>query len=345
MHAGSFRPVNPFVRQVTEESGRVVVWAPRFIRQKAFHPSLSGWGLKGVAGIGKIPAMNFSDLATFHHLITDRFQRSGVGDGDPIGPDELLRFEADGFLSGVRLLTDVQVEILRSELDEIMQPEMASDPRFYEYHHNEAADSGTQLFHALGAWRVSPAFHDLVFLPSVVSAAEALLGGPVRFWHDQLFVKPPRDGAVVEWHQDYSYWTRTKPVAHLTCWIGLDDSHEDNGCVRYVPGSHRWDLLPKYPLSGDMSAVFAFLSDDQKARFKPVLAILKAGEASFHHPMTVHGSFENRSDRPRRGCVINFIRDGVMSDSDEPLLAGVPVIPKGEKLAGQFFPLLSSSFF
>ena len=43
---------------------------------------------------------------------------------------------------------------------------------------------------------------------------------------------------------------------------------------------------------------------------------------------------------PRRGTVINVIRDGVKSDSDEPLLDGVPVIPKGEKLGGQFFPLL-----
>ena len=67
---------------------------------------------------------------------------------------------------------------------------------------------------------------------------------------------------------------------------------------------------------------------------------LKKGEASFHHPMMVHGSFANNSDRPRRAAVINVIRDGVMSDSNEPLLEGVPVIPKGKKLDGQFFPLL-----
>jgi ectoine hydroxylase-related dioxygenase (phytanoyl-CoA dioxygenase family) len=237
------------------------------------------------------------------------------------------------------------VETLRSELDLVMQPERAGDPRFYEYHHNEAAAAGSMLFHALGAWRVSPAFHDLVFLPSIIKAAEALLGPPVRLWHDQLFVKPPKDGAVVEWHQDYSYWTRTKPIRHLTCWIGLDDSTEENGCVQYVPGSHEWELLPRYPLSGDMSAVFGFLSNEQMARFDPVPAIMKAGEASFHHPLMVHGSYANMSDRPRRGCVINFIQDGVRSDSDEPLLAGVPVIPNGEKIAGKFFPLLSGRFF
>ena len=43
---------------------------------------------------------------------------------------------------------------------------------------------------------------------------------------------------------------------------------------------------------------------------------------------------------PRRATVINVFRDGVRSNSDEPPLEGVPPIPKGEKLRGQFFPLL-----
>ncbi len=54
----------------------------------------------------------------------------------------------------------------------------------------------------------------------------------------------------------------------------------------------------------------------------------------------VHGSFDNRTDRPRRAAVINVVRDGVRSVSDKPLLEGVPRIPAGEKLGGQFFPLL-----
>ena len=43
----------------------------------------------------------------------------------------------------------------------------------------------------------------------------------------------------------YSYWTRTKPMQHLTCWIGLDDMSTENGCLYYVPGSHKWGLLDK----------------------------------------------------------------------------------------------------
>ena len=131
-------------------------------------------------------------------------------------------------------------------------------------------------------------------------------------------------------------------MAHLTCWIALDDSTVENGCVHYVPGSHRWPLLPRGALAKDMEAALDLLDDTQRAEFKPVPIELKAGEASFHHPMMLPGSYENRSPRPRRAAVINVFRDGVRSASDEPLLEGVPVIPKGEPIEGSFFPLLST---
>lgn len=255
-------------------------------------------------------------------------------------PEQVEFFNENGYLQGVRVLDDEQIEILRAELHELMDPAHPAHQLFYEYNSNESSDPDKILFHALGAWRATPGFHDLLWHPAFVVPASQLLGGAIRFWHDQLFVKPAHHGGVVIWHQDYSYWQRTIPMAHLTCWIGLDDSTVENGCVHYVPRSHRWNLLPREDFASDMDTIKNYLTEEQKKEFKPVAIELKKGECSFHHPMMVHGSYANYSDRPRRAAVINVIRDGVVSDSDKPLLEGVPPIPKGEKLAGQFFPLL-----
>ena len=281
------------------------------------------------------------DLSLYHDAVGTLFSQTIPDSEVRLGAEQIESFEENGFLTGIRILDAEQLMGLRDELAVLMEAHQAENALFYEYHHNESEDPSTVLFHALGAWRVSEAFHDLLFHRPITLAAEQLLGGPVRLWHDQIFVKPARDGAVVAWHQDYSYWTRTKPMAHLTCWIGLDDSTEDNGCVRYVPGSHKWHLLPRHHLSSDMHAVFEYLTDEQRAAFNPVASVLKAGEASFHHPLMLHGSYENTSGTPRRAAVINLFRDGVVSDSDEPLLAGVPPIPNGEKIDGRFFPRLS----
>jgi ectoine hydroxylase-related dioxygenase (phytanoyl-CoA dioxygenase family) len=89
-----------------------------------------------------------------------------------------------------------------------------------------------------------------------------------------------------------------------------------------------------------MDAIRNSLTPEQEREFKPVAIELKKGECSFHHPLMVHGSYENRTDVPRRAAVLNVFRDGVVSASDAPPLEGVPAIPKGQKMSGQFFPLL-----
>lgn len=256
--------------------------------------------------------------------------------------EQVAFFRENGYLAGVKMLDEEQIEILRNELVELVDETHPGRELFYEYNSNESTDPQTILFHALGAWRVTEGYHDVLWNPRFLMAASQLLGDkPVRFWHDQLFYKPPKKGGVVAWHQDYSYWTRTKPVAHLTCWCALDDATKENGCLQYIPGSHQWGLLPKPVIAGELEGIKDFLNEDQKKTFeKPALAEVKAGEAIFHHSLTLHGSGENKSNRPRRAFVINAFADGVQSDSNDILLEGVPVIPKGEKMQGQFFPLL-----
>ena len=285
------------------------------------------------------------DLSKYHAPLTELFPAPAMRaewERYRLTDEQVAFYEEQGYLTGVKMFDEAQVEWLRAELSELMNPQHPARELWYEFHSNESADPSRVLFHALGAWRIARGFHDLLWNPRFTVPASQLLGGAVRFWHDQLFCKPARHGGVVAWHQDYSYWTRTTPLAHLTCWAGLDDSTRENGCVRYVPGSHRWPDLPITGLAGDMDAIQSVLTDEQKAKFKPVPIELKAGEASFHHPRMIHGSYANSTDRPRRATVINVFRDGVRSNSDAPPLEGVPPIPKGEPMGGRFFPLLCS---
>lgn len=286
------------------------------------------------------------DLSRYHHAVGTLLDRGGNAPQPEnwqrhrLTEEQVEFFHEHGHLGGVRVLSDAQVETLRGELEHLMNPAHEGRALFHEYHSNESSDPERVLFHALGAWRVLPGFHDLLWNPAFLVPASQLLGGAVRFWHDQLFCKPACHGGVVAWHQDYSYWTRTTPLAHLTCWIGLDDSTRENGCLHYVPGSHRWPDLPKPVLAGDLQASRGSLPPELQEKFKPVAMELKKGEAAFHHARTMHGSGANDTPRPRRATVINVFLDGVMSNADEPLLAGVPVIPRGAKMEGQFFPLL-----
>jgi ectoine hydroxylase-related dioxygenase (phytanoyl-CoA dioxygenase family) len=280
------------------------------------------------------------DLSEIHGLVGNLFGAERTA--TVLSAEQLEQFDRDGFVDDVPLLSEAQCDALCAELTEFFEPEHAGHELWHEYHTNESTVPEQTLFHALGAWRLRPGFHDLLWHAPLVTAASQLLGAPARFWHDQLFCKPAHHGGVVAWHQDYSYWTRTQPMNHLTCWIPLDDCDAENGSLQYVAGSHRWELLQKPELAGPMNNIRQHLSTEQAAAIDhPHQVIARRGHAAFHHPLTLHGSQANNSDRPRRVVVVNFIADGVRSETDEPLLKGVPVVPRGEVLAGQFFPLLS----
>lgn len=266
-------------------------------------------------------------------------------------PQQLTDYERDGFLNHVKVLTDDQCDRILHDYRWFMDPSKPH-PRMdllYEYHSNQSGDPSNVLIHALGHWRLTQLFHDLIFLPEVVTKASQLLvpgkESRVRFWHDQLFAKPAYHGGVVAWHQDYSYWTRTRPMQHLTVHIALEDQTEENGTIQYIPGSHRWTRGQGGPLPvldfnfKDMEGIKTILTPEENAQFKPVMTKLKKGEASFHHPLSVHGSYGNRSDKPRRSAVLNYFADGTYSDTDEELLKG-SVIGKGNPMGGQLYPVV-----
>jgi ectoine hydroxylase-related dioxygenase (phytanoyl-CoA dioxygenase family) len=122
-------------------------------------------------------------------------------------------------------------------------------------------------------------------------------------------------------------------MKHLTIHIALDDQTPETGGLHFIPGSHRWHReglpLPITDASfGDMESIKKVLTEEELKEFKPVPSGLKKGHASFHHPLMVHGSYANKSDRPRRACVVNYFADGVCSDTNDELLNGVPPIDK-----------------
>jgi ectoine hydroxylase-related dioxygenase (phytanoyl-CoA dioxygenase family) len=257
-------------------------------------------------------------------------------------PEQARSFEENGYVAGVRILDGAALDAVREAVERIRGGENPHLDLLYEVEEDYFRDPGRNAFHCLGGWLVEAALHDLVFHPAATVPAAQLLGlDRLRFWHDQVFYKPPRHPGVVAWHQDFSYWTRTLPMRHVTINLVLDDTLPENGCLHYVPGSHRWPLLAPVSFGQDMEAFRELLAPELRERFRPVPVALKAGEASFHHPLTVHGSYANRSPGPRRAVVLNYMAaDTRSAEGRIPLLKGTPVVPRGEVVEGDHFPIV-----
>jgi ectoine hydroxylase-related dioxygenase (phytanoyl-CoA dioxygenase family) len=115
----------------------------------------------------------------------------------------------------------------------------------------------------------------------------------------------PRDGKAVSWHQDASYWPLT-PSQAVTVWLAIDDADRGNACMRYIPGTHVLGHLTWKLSETDEANVLNQTVPDVGRYGEPVYVELRAGEASLHSDLLLHGSEANTSDRRRCGLTLRY---------------------------------------
>ena len=154
--------------------------------------------------------------------------------------------------------------------------------------------------------------YDLGFLnyarqPEILDMVEQILGSNIALWNSSFFAKPAHQGKKTPWHQDGEYWPIT-PLATCTVWIALDDATINNGCLKFLPGSHKDKRLESHHLNNsDDIALPLELDhhhiDESKAEFIE----LEAGQISLHDVFLMHASEANRSSQSRRGMTLRFM--------------------------------------
>lgn len=157
-------------------------------------------------------------------------------------------------------------------------------------------------------------FKQMALDERLVAALTDLMPEPPLLARDQLFMKPPRFGSAKPYHQD-NYYFRCSPPDHvITAWIALDDVDEQNGCLRYISGTHREGILAHEPLPGEPHNLA--IPEELVDRSKEELAEVRKGGVVFHHGETLHTSHRNESDRWRRAYATHWLTASVTSEAD-----------------------------
>ena len=157
---------------------------------------------------------------------------------------------------------------------------------------------------------------EFVRLPVILDAVSQLIGGDFLNWCSSLFGKPARVGKETPWHQDGEYWP-IRPLATCSAWIALDPASPENGCMRYLPGSHKEAKLKPHTVAlGDDKTLERGLADADAAEAKGRDLILEPGQFALFDVFTAHGSHANRSDRRRAGVVFRYMPTSSLFDYD-----------------------------
>jgi phytanoyl-CoA hydroxylase len=235
-------------------------------------------------------------------------------------------FEKNGFVVVPNVFSEQEMSRISADVDCVLSGKGSDLPK-----DDVVFEPNTDPPRVRNAFRLhlyNDAFLHTAKHPPLVSAVESLLGTGLRLYSSQVFAKPALVGSVVPRHQDMPYWPFA-PYEMLSAWIALDDSTIENGCVRYVAGSHKFGILPHTPsgVAGNSLGV----ADDPRVRALPEIPVeVRRGSCILHHCLTVHRSDANHSPYPRRGLIYVYMSNRVQlvdpsrlkGPADFPLVSG-----------------------
>jgi phytanoyl-CoA hydroxylase len=251
---------------------------------------------------------------------------------------QITDFKANGFVNGGIVLSDDEVDVLRAEIDRVIENKNETDITQPVLLRNLSGNDDTPVWQIVNIWEASLSFKNLIAHPQVVAGLAQLTNATaLRIWHDQIQYKPAHIGGINMWHQDAPLWPIIAPMTEVTAWVALDDVDAENGCMSMVPGSHLWgnhiDFLNSFKRYEDMPGEY------QGHTIKVIRCPVKKGEVHYHHALTWHGSHANSSRRPRRAIALHYMtQDTRYVASGEHVMKAFVEVADGAKLEGAHFP-------
>jgi ectoine hydroxylase-related dioxygenase (phytanoyl-CoA dioxygenase family) len=250
---------------------------------------------------------------------------------------QIEQFHADGFLNGGQAIGAAEVDVLRAELDRVIENQDNLERKPVRIA-NLSGKNESPVWQVVNIWEASDAFKQLMFNRKIVEEVAQLTDAKeLRIWHDQIQYKPAAVGGINMWHQDAPLWPIILPMTEVSAWVALDDVDESNGCMSMIPGSHKWgdkiSFLWTVPEFDEMPAEFE--GHKLEVRLCPV----RKGEVHYHHSLTWHGSHANLSGRPRRAIAYHYMTQETryVASGEHPMKPFVEV-QDGEILQGEHFP-------
>lgn len=236
-------------------------------------------------------------------------------------------FLRSGYLFPIDILNEDEVDAVRQRFDEI-EREVG----------REKSQVGLQHLH-----RTEPMVWNLATHPRVIDTVRAVLGDDLLLLGSHFFCKQPdviepgTSGGFVAWHQDVTYWG-LEPSKAVTIWLAVDDADVENGCMRYIPESHKGGQLPHgtSDRNGNLLSVNQSIAADLVDESQAVNVALHAGQAAMHDGLLIHGSNPNHSSRRRCGLTLRYTSTDVRPTSQDRAAQWKPTLIHGANTFGHF---------
>jgi len=218
-------------------------------------------------------------------------------------PEQVAFYQEQGYLAIDAIMPAEEIAVVKAIYDRLFTPEAGSDADLYDL--NGAREKGKTISipQILNPAKYAPELLATQMVANLKSIMQQLHGAETKMMGDHAINKPPHNAAATPWHQDEAYWNPAKEYSSLSIWIPLQPATKENGCMHFVPGSHRSEIVPHRPI-GDNPLTPGLEVEPGAFDFSGAVACeLPAGGATIHHGRTLHYTPPNNSDDYRRAYI------------------------------------------
>jgi phytanoyl-CoA hydroxylase len=227
-----------------------------------------------------------------------------------ISPEQISQYHEKGWTVVEEVFTRDEAEAIALEALKLSEAELKETSEDYKVDHSEDGKVAPRKIDR--PFEKDPIFRNFVLDTRLREAITTFFGKEPLLVVDQIFMKPPQFGSAKPYHQDNAYFC-CKPIDDvITAWIALDDVDEENGCLRYIDGSHKEGLVAHKPIPGEEHNMAP--GDEDIDLSREAMGRVKKGGVCIHHGYALHTSHRNESDRWRRGFATHWVSKDVTCD-------------------------------
>lgn len=236
-----------------------------------------------------------------------------------VTPAQIQSYRENGFLALPEFLNATELETWRRVTQEAVDQRLASK---YGLNNQAGELAGNEYYRRVFTQCVRLAdthagMRELIYDKRIAELVGTLAGvDGIRVWHDQALFKPPH-GNPTSWHLDTPYWSFQSRDA-LSIWIALDEATVANGCMWYLPGTHKTATFNNVgigPNMGDLFDVYPAWRNIQ-----PIAVPLPAGGAAIHNGLCAHAAGANMTPGSRRAMTCAYMPDGCTFNGQKNVL-------------------------
>ena len=222
-----------------------------------------------------------------------------------ISQEQIDFFHREGYLVLPSLTTPEEVERLKIIYDRLFTQRAGRDQGMH-LDLAGADEDGTPAKspQILKPNRLAPELNQTLYRANAAAVAEQLFGPEVESKGEHMIYKPAHFGAATPWHQDQAYHSPDLHYRNVNFWMPLQEANEENGCLRFVPGSHKWDVKPHHIISPEINAIEIDNAESYQAQ--SIACPIPAGGVTLHHSYLLHYAGPNTSSIKRRAYILKF---------------------------------------